>query len=215
MRLFGFFTQNSMKTLYVLEAVGAEFEFVFTDLTKGAQRSEEFRSMNPMGKVPLLDHDGSYLSESGAICRYVANVMQSPLYPAAPFERAIVDQWIDFFSCNAGRWLTTLYFQTVIKPKFGLGDADPDKVSEAEKFAEQALSSVDQHLAMTDWLANGAYSIADLFAFAYVEQERDIEFSIGDFGNLQRWYRRLDASDEIARARDRLPQSPGTSNGDD
>ena len=44
-RLHGFFTQNSLKTLYVLEELGVEWEFNFVDLAKGANRNDEFRAM--------------------------------------------------------------------------------------------------------------------------------------------------------------------------
>lgn len=36
-RLYGYFTQNSMKTLYLLEELGCDYEFVFVDYGKGEQ----------------------------------------------------------------------------------------------------------------------------------------------------------------------------------
>ncbi len=204
-RLYGFTTQNSLKALYVLDGIEAEFEFVFTDLSSGVQRSEDFLAMNPVGKVPVLDHDGKYLFESGAICRYAANVTGSEMYPATLYERAIVDQWLDYFSCHPGRWLMQLFFQQVIKPKFGMGDANVEKVEEATRFAAQQLAVVDRQLSDTDWLANGRCSIADLCAYAYVEQERDTDFSLDEFPNVVRWYERVAGLDAIARAKSRLP----------
>ena len=65
-RLHGFYTQNTLKTLYVLEELGVEFEFRFVDLAKGENRSQEFRALNPAGRVPVLEHDGQFLFESGA-----------------------------------------------------------------------------------------------------------------------------------------------------
>ncbi len=53
-RLYGFFTQNSLKTLYVLEEVVGDFEFIFVDLGKGEQKTEAFSQMTPVGKVPVL-----------------------------------------------------------------------------------------------------------------------------------------------------------------
>ncbi len=205
-RLHGFFTQNSLKAVYVLEAIGTGFDYQFVNLAEGQQKTPEFLAMNPVGKVPVLEHDGKYLFESGAICRYVGNVTGSDLYPTDPYERGVVDQWIDYFTCHPGRWLTTLYFQNVIKPRFGLGDPDADAIEEATKFAGQQLKVVDEALAGSEWLANGRESIADYFAFAYVEQEKHIDFSIDDFPNLKAWYEKLDASDVIARARARLPK---------
>ena len=40
-KLLGFFTQNTMKTLYVLEEIGVNYEYQFVDLGKGEQREEK------------------------------------------------------------------------------------------------------------------------------------------------------------------------------
>ncbi len=204
-KLYGFFTQNTLKTLYVLEELGGDFEFEFVNLEKGEQKSESFASKTPVGKVPLLEHDGETLFESGAICRYVANVTDSPLYPADKMQRAKVDQWMDFFSCNLGRSLTTLFYEAVIKPKFGLGDPDIKGIEEARRNAQRQLKMLDGQLAKSDWLANNALSIADLFAFAYIEQHRVTDLSLHDYPNVLAWFERLESRPSIARARSRLP----------
>ena len=205
-KLYGFYTQNSLKALYVLEELGDDFEFVFVDLGKGEQRSESFKRMTPAGKVPVLEHNGETLFESGAICRYVANVTDSELYPSDKLQRAKVDQWMDFFTCHLGRWLTTLYFEAVIKPKFQLGDPDTDGIEEARNYAQKQLKMLDSLLAKADWLANNALSIADLFAFAYVEQYRVIDLPLDDFPHVQAWFDRVEARDSIRKARARLPK---------
>lgn len=204
--LYGYSTQNTLKTLYVLEEIGADFEFEFVNLGEGAQRTDEFRKKTPVGKVPLLEHKGEYLFESGAICRYVANVTDSALYPADKMQRAQVDQWLDFFSCHLGRWFSTLFYEAVIKPKFNLGEPDEAGKAEAIKFAHLQLRMVDDLLQKSDWLANDALSIADLFAFAYIEQYRVIDFSLEDYPNVRAWFERIESRKSIANARKRLPQ---------
>ena len=204
-RLHGFFTQNSRKPLYVLSELGVDFEFNFVNLMAGEQRTDEFLQMNPLGKVPVLDHDGQYLAESGAICRYVANVCESELYPADKMQRAKVDQWLDYFSCHLGRWFTTLYFQNIIKPKANLGEPDQQSIDEATKFIGQQMKYLDSHLAESDWLANDSLSIADICALAYVEQSRDVGVSLDPYPNVSEWFDRLDKRESIAKARALLP----------
>ena len=203
--LYGFVTQNTLKTLYVLEEVGADFEFHFVNLGTGEQRSEEFAKKTPMAKVPVLEHNGEHLFESGAICRYVANVTDSPLYPADKMQRARVDQWMDYFSCHLGHWFNKLYFELAIKPKFNLGEPDEKGVAEANKFATAQLGTLDSMLESSDWLANDALSIADLFAFAYIEQYRDIDLSIDSFANVKAWLERIESRESITNARSKLP----------
>lgn len=200
-QVYGFYTQNTRKVLYVLAELDAEFEFHFVDLGKGENRSAEFRAKTPVGKVPLLEHDGRTLFESGAICRYVASVSETPLFPTARMDRAQVDQWMDYFTCHAGRWLTTLYFEQVMKPKVGLGDPDAATIEEGRKFAQSALKAVERQLDSAKYLANDRLSIADLFAFAYVEQCRDIDFSLDKLPAVAAWQNRIESRGSIARAR--------------
>jgi len=204
-RLFGFFTQNSRKPLYVLEEIGANYEFTFVDLMQREHMSEEFKKKTPIGKVPVLEHDGEFLFESGAICRYVASLENSPLYPEDKLQRARVDQWMDFFSCHLGRWFSTLYFEQVIKTRADMGEPDRAACEEAMKFANKQSGILDGLLGSSHWLANDTLSIADLSAFAYVEQYRDVEFSMDDFPNFKAWFDRIEGRESIALARGRLP----------
>jgi glutathione S-transferase len=199
--LHGFFTQNTLKTLYVLEQLGVDYEFRFVDLTKGENRSEAFRAMTPVGKVPVLEHNGACLFESGAICRYVAGVAQSPLYPADRLDRARVDQWMTFFTCHPGRWLTDLYFEKIMKPAAGLGETNTDRCEESERFATAQLKAVERHLEDRNWLVNETLSIAEPWALAYLEQAPQVGFDLGAYPRLQAWYARIEALPAVAQVR--------------
>ena len=202
-RLYGYWTQNSMKPIYVAEELEIDYQFQFVDLVKGEQLSDEFRQMTPVGKVPLLQVDDQTLFESGAICRYLANIAGSPLYPAEPMERARVDQWMDFFSCHLGRWLSSLYFQSIIKPMAGLGDPDEKQCQEANNYIDQQMAMVEAGLGSRDYLT-GELSIADLFGFAYVEQIEPLHLSLAKYPNLENWYQRIASRPSIQQARDKV-----------
>jgi glutathione S-transferase len=203
-RLHGFYTQNTMKTLYVLEELGVDFEYMFVDLMQGENRSDAFRAMTPIGKVPVLEHDGEFLFESGAICRYVASVEHSPLLPADKLQRARVDQWMTFFTCHPGRWLTEIYFEQIIKPMAGMGETNIAACDKAAKFAHQQLKLVNRWLETRDWLANDTFSIAEPFALAYMEQAYLTGFSLDQHPNVQAWLQRLETREGTERARSRV-----------
>jgi glutathione S-transferase len=203
-QLYGFFTQNSLKPLYVIEELGVPYEFHFVNLLKGENQTEHFLGMTPMGKVPVLHHNDSHLFESGAICRYLANSEHSSLYPEDKMQRANVDQWLDYFTCHLGRWLNTLYFENLVKEKVGMGEADPAACEEANKFAHQQLGILNNWLELQTWLANDALSIADLCALAYVEQTRAIDFSLDDYPRVKAWLERMEALESVNRAKQKV-----------
>ena len=203
-RLYGFGTQNTFKALYVLEELGIDYDFQFVDLFKGEQKQEDFLKLTPMGKVPLLQLDDDCIFESGAICRYAANQARSPLYPEDALQRAKADQWIDFFSIHLGKWLSTLFFENAIKEKAGMGKADPETCKEAHNFVLQQMAIVDDHLANNPYFSGESLSIADLFAFAYIEQVETFDFSWNDFPHVKVWFDKLDNRDSIKRARQKF-----------
>ena len=203
-RLHAFFTQNSMKPLYVLEELGVEFEYCYIDLMTGENRTETFGAMTPIGKVPVLEHNGQFLFESGPICRYVASEEKSPLFPADKLERARVDQWMTYFTCHPGRWLTSIFFERIVKPKANLGETNEAACEEAAQFVNQQFANLEVWLGQNSWLANDAFSIADCFALGYMEQVNFIGFGLDDYPNIQSWFAQLEALESTERARARV-----------
>jgi len=205
-QLLGFPTQNTKKTLYVLEELNTEYEYKYINLFEGDNKKESFLKFNPMGKVPTLVHAGDSLFESGAICRYIANVEKSQLYPENNLQRAKVDQWMDYFSCHLGRWLSTLYFEKIIKAKADLGEINEDSCAEALKFITQQFNYVDQNLKSNVYLTGEKLSIADLFAYAYIEQTTDIAYSLDDFPHVKLWSEKLSKRKSIINVNNKIKQ---------
>jgi glutathione S-transferase len=66
------------------------------------------------------------------------------------------------------------------------------------------MAVVDDLLGQSDWLVNDALSIADLFAFAYVEQFRAVDFPLQDYPHVKAWFDRIEGRASISRARGRV-----------
>lgn len=206
-QLYGFPTQNTKKVIYTAQALKLELDFSLVDLRKAEQKIEDFSKLTPVGKVPLLKHDDYILFESGAICRYLANITESPLYPQNDHRRGFVDQWMDFFSCHLGRWLSGLYYQKILKPKFGLGAPNPVKIEECSKFLQSDFQTLNRHLKQNTFLVGEQMTIADLFAFAYVEQIEPLEIGLSDFPQVERWYDTLLKNESVQAGRKFIEQN--------
>src|SRR3546814_18897098 len=63
---------------WMLEELGAPYRFHLLDLSKGEHKEPAYLAVNPMGKVPAIDHDGTVVTEAAAICAYLADA-----FPAA------------------------------------------------------------------------------------------------------------------------------------
>jgi glutathione S-transferase len=58
---------------WLLEELGAPYEYKLVDIEKGEQKAPEYLAINPMGKVPAIVHRGVVVTESAAICVYLAD----------------------------------------------------------------------------------------------------------------------------------------------
>lgn len=72
---------------WMLEEVGVPYAVTVLDLKAGEQLKPGYLALNPMGKVPTLVHDGVAISESAAICCYLADT-----FPAAGLAPPVGDK---------------------------------------------------------------------------------------------------------------------------
>jgi glutathione S-transferase len=86
---------NTRRTRIFIAEKSADIEIVPIDMAKGEHSTPEFLAKNSLGKLPVLElDDGTCLSESVAICRYLETVyLDPPLFGTDPIERAQVDMW--------------------------------------------------------------------------------------------------------------------------
>jgi glutathione S-transferase len=63
---------------FLLEEVGAPYRIELRSFEKRDHKSAEYLAINPMGKVPAIEHRGTVVTEAAAICAYLADA-----FPAA------------------------------------------------------------------------------------------------------------------------------------
>ena len=200
LKIYGFNSQNNKKVLYVAEELNLPYQFKNVNLMERENRTEEFLSMNPVGKVPVIEHNGKFLFESDAICRYLADTADSPLLPLDKFQRAQVEQWMGFFSNHLGHWLNSLYFEKVMKKNFKIGETDEKVCEEADKFSLIQLKVLEKEMAKRDYIASDSLSIADLCAYAYIEQMDELQMSFDLFPSILKWKKEIASRSSINQA---------------
>ena len=93
MKLHGYFrSSTSYRVRIALNLKGLDYRQVSINLVQGAQRSDDYRALNPQGIVPTLEtDDGLCLFQSLAICEYLEERHpEPPLLPAESAGRARV-----------------------------------------------------------------------------------------------------------------------------
>lgn len=79
---------------WMLEEVSEPYDTKIIEFNPAAKA--DFRSVNPMGKVPTIVHDGHTVTEAAAICAYLADAFPARRLAPAPNERADYYRWLFF-----------------------------------------------------------------------------------------------------------------------
>jgi glutathione S-transferase len=160
MKLYYAETLAPRKTCAVAKYLGLPIEYAFVDLTKGEHRKPDYQAINPNGKVPCLVDGGRSIWEADAIISHFARRAESNLWPA---DDRLVDvlRWFSWNNHHFYPHAGMLYFESIIKPVFGLGGPDPSKVAEEQGMFRKSASVLEQHLKGRKWLLGDGLSVAD------------------------------------------------------
>jgi GST-like protein len=169
-QLYSLPTPNGVKVSIMLEETGLPYEAHLVSFDSSDQKSPEFLSLNPNGKIPaILDPQGPAgnplaLFESGAILLYLAD--KSGLYIARDAAaRYQTMQWLMFQMSGVG----PMFGQVGFFYKFA-GKDFPDKRPLERYVAEskRLLGVLDLRLRDRAWIMGDEYSIADIATFPWI-----------------------------------------------
>lgn len=191
MKLYYAETMNPRKVCAVAKYLGSPVEFVRVDLAKGEHRSPAFLAENPNGKVPLLVDGDLHLWESTAIMAHLAVKAGSDLWPADAASQVEVLRWLSWDIAHFSRHGSSLYFEHIIKPWAGLGEANAAAVEEATGFFRRFAAVLDAHLATRDYLLGDKLSIADFGVGVLLPWAKEARLPVDGFTNILRWHERL------------------------
>ena len=80
---------------WMLEEIGEPYRQVVLDYGT-TMKSPDYLKINPMGKVPTVQHNGRVITECAAICAYMADAFPKAGLAPAPDERADYYRWMFF-----------------------------------------------------------------------------------------------------------------------
>ncbi len=192
MKLYYFQTINGQKVCAVAKYLDAPVEYIHVDLAKGEQKSPAFLAINPNGKIPALVDGDTVLWESNAIMCHLARKAKSDLWPTDPVKQIEVLKWLSWNSEHFTRHAGTLYFNHVIKPKFGIGAPDEKAVEEAIGFAKQFVAVLDRELEGRTFLLGDHLTVADFAVSVTLPQAETIKLPLEGFKNIARWKAQLE-----------------------
>jgi glutathione S-transferase len=158
-KLHGFSSSNyyNVPKLAMLEK-GIEFEEVVSYTGVGPKYKPEYLDKSPLGKVPALETDEGFISESRAILEYIERTFPEPsLLPDSPFGIAKVHELSQFVE---------LYFELVARrliPNLLSGiEPDPKVLSDVEASINKSVEALPKLSSFEQFAYGDKFTLADI-----------------------------------------------------
>jgi len=163
LKIYGPIISRALRCFWTAEELGCEYERVNIDLMKGEHARPPFTDIAPSKKVPALVHDELVLTESAAICTYLADLHpEAGLIPEPRTpDRARHDMWTSFVISELEQPLWTASKHTFALPeKLRV----PEILPTAHKEFKRPAALLAGALADGPHLVGGRFSVADILA---------------------------------------------------
>ncbi len=175
-----------MRTRMVLHEKGVDFDVHEVDL---GNKSEEFLSVSPYGKVPVLAVNGTSLYESNIVNEYLDEVFEAPrLMPEGPEGRALARSWMAF----ADDYFFPSIYGVRVGPQPELSEG---QIQETKEKLNDALSRLERQLEGRQCLA-GEYTLADIAHAGNFRRLRELaeggEVALHKNPNVVAWMERVE-----------------------
>ncbi len=151
---------RSVRVLWVLEELGVAHE-LHTVLFPARMRQPEFLRINPLGSLPAFAHGEAFMTESMAICEYLAATYGPTPLAVAPDEPGFAEyrQFCWFGEASLTQPLGTIFRYARLEP---VERRLPQAVDDARQVFARRLDVVTRRLDESDTLAADRFTLADV-----------------------------------------------------
>ena len=180
---------NARRVTVFMAEKGIECERVSVDIRAGENIQSDYLKKNPAGRVPVLElDDGTFISESMAICRYLEAIQPEPnLFGSTAIEVANVEMWqrrveLNLFLEIAGAFRNITGFfkdrETCVEE---WGQVCAEK-------APKALAMFDDQLSNSEYLAGDRFTVADITLAITLDFSEMVKVApLPSLDNITRW----------------------------
>ncbi len=193
---------NCYKVALMLELAKADWTPRFVDYFGGETRTPPYREVNEMGEAPVLEHEGSLLSQSGVILDYLAEQFER-FGAADTVERREILRWLLWDNHKLTSYTATLRFMRALAK-----NAEPAVVAEFARRAEGAWGVLNAHLAGRKYVVSDHLTIADLSLCGYLFWPEEIGVDWKNYPHIRDWLSRIQAEPRWVHPYKLMPGHP-------
>ena len=156
----------------------------------GGLDTPEFRAMNPHGRVPVIDDDGTVVWESHAILRYLAaRYGRGSFWSDDPATRSLSDRWMDWSHTTLQPdFLTGVFWGFYRTPE---AQRDLAAIKRKVDLCARHFMLFDRHLADRTFMLGDALTLADIPIGTNLYRYFNLGIDRPSVPNVEAWYARL------------------------
>lgn len=197
MKLYEFHQSRSTRVRWLLAELELEYESVNVDLVRGEQFSDDFLAINPCGKVPVLVDQDNVITESAAICTWLAEKFpeRNLIPPEGSVERGHYYQWCFFCLAELEPYLWNIRRHMIIYPREKRSLA---AIELAKEEYDNNVRNLARHIESAEYIVNNTFTVADII-IGYNLLWADTLKLLEGFTELSRYLERLKARPAFPR----------------
>jgi glutathione S-transferase len=172
-------------------------ELQLVDIFKGEHRQPVYSALNPNALVPMLEDGDFRLTESSAILKYLADKVDSPLYPKGLQQRARVNERMDWFNTQLSRdyCFGLVFVQLLPHHRRRSDEAQAGAVQWGQERSKLWLQVLNDNIlgAHHNYVCGDAITIADHFGAGLLTLGEVIGCDFAAYPYVQGWLARMKA----------------------
>ena len=184
--IWGVGTPRSFRPIWVCEELGLDYQHHAIGPRTGETQQPAFTELNRKQKIPFYRDSDVSLSESVAICRYLAHQSDgAALYvPDTKQSVAKEDEWCAYIYGEIDE--TGLYVMRRHGDLGAIYGESPEVVRAAADYVARHLSVVSSHLGERETLMSGGFGLADIMLMSCLDW--CIAYGVALPAEIQRYY---------------------------
>ncbi|MDC1023222.1 glutathione S-transferase family protein [Alphaproteobacteria bacterium] len=203
MKLYNFTpAANALRVEMFLVEKNIQIETIQVNVREDEIFKEPYNTMNPFNCVPFLElDDGTVISETISICRYLEDIYPSPsMFGENSKDTAIIDMWnrrieLDGFLplLHSVRNKTPFFEGKVIPGTRSKMKQSPELVVRGVEMFKILLNRINPHLYENQFISGNKFSIADITGHFMLYLSKILKIDIkNEYQNVYRWQTELE-----------------------
>ncbi|MEP1268459.1 MAG: glutathione S-transferase family protein [Marinobacter sp.] len=162
LKLYGTPPTRALRVVWLLNELGLEHELHPVDLMQDEHHQQDFLSLNPAARVPVLVDGNLVLTESAAIQLYLAEKYpQAGFIPETLEDRAQMYRWMFFLVTEVEQPLWRIARHTFVYPD---EKRIPQDVELARQECLEMIAVLERHMSEREFMVGDRLSVADFNA---------------------------------------------------